>query len=790
MRSAWLLPTLVAGIVFAAFFPSLRNGFNYDDEANIISNPHYRGLGGEQLKWMFTTFHMGHYQPLSWITLGLDYLIWKDNPFGYHLTNLLLHIANALVVYGLALRLLAARGRSGQERCGTGIQAPAETQAGSLCHNFCHGLLGPPNSSAGSTKHRPSSAAYVGAALAALLFAVHPLRVESVAWVTERRDVLSSFFLLATVLAYLRAHQQSPEPHPRRWLPVVLGLYVLSLLSRAMGVTLPLILLVLDWYPLHRLAARGKSRSTGFQPVLSRARCPCHTALGHFHHRLLGGGSGRWLGREVRAVWLEKLPFALLAAAFAIVAPLAQRNVGAALSLAEYPLQSRIAQACYGLVFYLWKTVVPIGLVPMYELHPPLKLFDPRYLLSALIVILVVAGLLTLGRRRPAVTAAALCYAVLLLPLLGLVQSGQQEVADRYSYLPSVGWAVLIGSGVARLWHSARARRPVVVGGSIAGVLLIAGGSILTWRQCAVWKDPYTLWSHAIAHGAPCATAHYNLAVLLARQRRITDAIDHFHETLRINPRYPDAYYNLGNALTEVGRTEEAIQAYRQALRVNPDYAQAHYELARTLAATDASDQAVQHYRRALEINPDYVQAHYELANVLVAQGVFDQAVEHYRRALELKPDHADAHVNLGVEWQRQGRYDLAIAEYAAALQIDPDHAPAHYNLGNALSAQNQTDEAIAEYRQALRINPRYVEAHINLGNLLRKNGQPEAAIAEYREAIRVGPREVIARCNLAATLAAEGKRAEALEVIREALEIAPHHPAARRIFEMLQAGR
>ena len=565
---------VLATIVFAAFLPSLGNDFNYDDDANIVRNPHYRGLGLQQLRWMFTTFHMGHYQPLSWMSLGLDYLIWKDRPFGYHLTNLILHVANTVLVYWLAIVVIA---RS--------------------------------NPSAGLTRKRPTGGVRFGAALAALLFAVHPLRVESVAWVTERRDVLSSFFLLATVLAYFRVHRPGPVPRRRGWMVITLLLYTMSLLSRALGVTLPVILLVLDWYPLRRW----------------------------------GGGKGRWLGREARTVWLEKVPFIVLATAAAMVAPLAQRHVGAALSLAEYPVESRIAQACYGVVFYVWKTLVPLGLVPMYELHPPLKLLDPRYLLSALAVIVAVTFLLAVGRRRPAWTVAALCYIIVLLPVLGLAQAGQQETADRYSYLASIAWAVLIGSAVTKFGRLDRLRRSAAAPAIAIGVLVIAGLSILTWRQCKVWKDPYTLWTHATEQGSPCATAHYNLAVLKARQARIPEAVEHFREALRINPRYPEAYYNLGNLLRAQNKNGEALSEYRLALRSDPEYVEAHVNLGNLLRDEGRTEAAIEQYHEAIRISPRHIVAHCNLASTLATDGRDAEAREAIEEALQIDPQHAAA---------------------------------------------------------------------------------------------------------------------------------------------------
>src|SRR5574341_2577218 len=386
----WLAPPLIALLTIAAFLPTLRNGFvNWDDTVLLSGNPHYRGLGWTQLKWMFTTFHEGHYQPLSWLTYGLDYLLWGMNPVGYHLTSLLLHAAATVVFYFVARRLLrlALPGLGGESALG------------------------------------PSLAA----AFAALLFSLHPLRVESVAWATARRDVLCGLFYLLTLLAYLRAVEgrAGGRAHPR-WLAAAVGLSVLALLAKVMAVSLPVLLVILDVYPLRRL----------------------------------GGGPGRWVGRGVRQVWWEKVPFVLVAVPAALLAPFATPHGGTILSLHQHGVAARLAVLVYGLAFYLWKTVVPLGLSPLYELPVALNPLDSPYVLSG-VVILALSLLLLLARRRwPAGLALWSAYVAILLTVHGNVQIiGYQIAADRYTYLACLGWAVLGGAGLLTAWHARRSGR-------------------------------------------------------------------------------------------------------------------------------------------------------------------------------------------------------------------------------------------------------------------------------------------------------------------------------------------
>ncbi len=365
--SRWLVPSLVSLLTVLAFLPVLGNGFvDWDDKANFLENRSYRGLGWEQLRWMITTFHKGHYQPLSWGTLGLDYILWGVEPFGYHMTNLLLHAANAVLFYILAFRLLAL------------ALSVTAGEAFSL---------------------------RISAAFAALVFAIHPLRVESVAWATERRDVLSALFFLLTIHLYLWANGDAQSRRTRIWrLSASLAMYSLSLLSKAGGMTLPVVLLVLDVYPLRRFAGQGQN----------------------------------WFGRAARGVWLEKVPFLILASAAAFVALLAQYEAGALESMERYGTLVRMAQASFGLVFYLWKTVVPLGLSPLYEISPELNPWEWQFLVSGVLVVGISLALFLLRRRWPAALAVWVCYVAIVAPVLGVAQSGNQLVAG----LTPCSWTV------------------------------------------------------------------------------------------------------------------------------------------------------------------------------------------------------------------------------------------------------------------------------------------------------------------------------------------------------------
>lgn len=496
---------LVAVVTFVAFLPALGNGFvAWDDDRNFLDNPHYRGLGPAQLAWMVSHLD-AHYVPLTWLTLGLDHVLWGMNPAGYHLTSVLLHAANAVLVYAVARRLIAA--------------ALPGTAGGALA---------------------------LGSAVAALLFAVHPLRDESVAWATERRDVLCGLFYLLTVLAYLRYCASAS----RRWYRLSLAFLAAALLSKAMAVTLPVVLLLLDAYPLRRRA------------------------------------------------WREKLPFFALSLAAGAVALVAQRAAGATSTVTFLGPLERVAIACYSLAFYLWKTLVPRHLSPIYELPARVDAFASSYVASTLAVLALSVLAIALRRRWPAFTVVWAGYVVTVLPVSGLVQVGPQIAADRYTYLALLGGAVLAGGALARAGLALGAQRA-------AGPLLGAGASVLvvvlvvlTLNQTQVWRNSETLWTHALSVG-PSGIAHAKLGVVRDEQGRPEEAIAHYRQALRIHPDMPDAYNDWGIALARQGRWLEAIEQYENALKLAPGSVEVHANLAQALERVGRAAEAAEHARAA-----------------------------------------------------------------------------------------------------------------------------------------------------------------------------------------------
>jgi Flp pilus assembly protein TadD len=587
-----LPPIVVVAATAVVYAGSLRNGFvDWDDQIAIVSNPHIRGLTIENVEWAFTTFHLGPYQPLAWISLTLDHAVWGLNPLGYHLTSAAIHAANALLVYLLALALFGIARHAG----------PRVDAAGQADH-------APPGARDGSVDRW-------SAALAALLFALHPLRVESVAWATERRDVLCGFFSLATVLFYVRPFAHRPaaaSDHAAagdgRPSGGALACFVLALLAKASAMTLPVVLLALDAYPLRRM--------------------------------------GR--GRGARRALLEKAPFVAAAGVAAVVAFLGQAQAGAMRDLGEAGILDRARMAAFATAFYAQKTLVPAGLSPLYEAATHGR--SGVAVAASVLFAIVVAWLAwALRRRAPAFTVAAVCYLALLAPVSGLVSVGSQAAADRYTYLPGIGWAIAAAAVVRRVASGSRARAggesasaaATVSGRTVAttcSCAVIAALALGTVRQIPVWRDSTALWTRAA----------------------------------QVDPRSPVAQYGLGFALSQGGRLEEAVVHYRQAIALEPDYIDARVNLGTLLGQTGDLEGARAEFEAAAEAAPRDATIRFNLGLVAARRGRVDEAIAHYRHALTLRPTMASPRVNLSLLLAARGDRQSATALLAEGLAIAP----------------------------------------------------------------------------------------------------------------------
>jgi Flp pilus assembly protein TadD len=591
LRPAWrATPFALALVTAVVFAPVLRAGFlDWDDPINFLENPYYRGLGWPQLRWMLTANVMGHWIPVTWLTLGADFAVWGMNPFGYHLTNLLLHAVSAAVFYLVARRLL-------------GLVMPAAS---------------------------PGTVS-LGAAVAALYFAVHPLRVESVAWITERRDLTSGLFFLFTILAYLKAHERPPAVAPG-WRWVSLAAAALALASKSIVMGLPLVLLILDIYPLGRLGPRVRD----------------------------------WWGARARPVWREKIPFALLAVAAGATAYLVQRSAS---YLTPADPAGRIGMVAYNVWFHVWKTVAPLDLGPIYELPSRVNPLELPYLLSAAGALAITVTVWLLRRRWPAGLAIWAFYLVTLAPVAGVVHTGNHLGADRNTYVSGMAFALPVGAlamGIVQARRRGLLRAPVAAM-ALGGVAIWIGGLALTARaQSFVWYDSETLWRYAIEVEPGCAICHHNLGTNLARRGDWAQAQALLDRAIALRPDRSEFQGTHGPILIHMGRRAEGVAKLRYRLRQEPRDVTARVNLANTLVEDGRPGEAIIELEQALRVKPDSVPALTSLGPALLAEGRAEPARAAFERALRINPMDPVAHLGLA-------RAHLARGDRAAAREQIP----------------------------------------------------------------------------------------------------------------------
>ena len=598
LRPAWrAAPFALALVTAVVFAPVLRAGFlDWDDPINFLDNPYYRGLGWPQLRWMLTASVMGHWIPVTWLTLGADFAVWGMNPFGYHLTNLLLHAVSAALFYLVARRLL-------------GLAMPAASPG----------------------------IASLGAAVAALYFAVHPLRVESVAWITERRDLTSGLFFLLTILAYLKAHERPPAV-ATGWRWVSLAAAALALASKSIVMGLPLVLLILDVYPLGRLGPRVRD----------------------------------WWGIQARPVWREKIPFVLLALATGAAAYLVQRSTG---YLTPADPAGRIGMIAYNVWFHLWKTVAPLDLGPIYELPPRVNPLELPYLLSAAGALAITAAVWLLRRRWPAGLAIWTFYLVMLAPVAGFVHTGNHLGADRNTYVPGMAFALPVG---ALAMIIVLARRRGLLSAPIAAVALgvvaiwIGGLALTTRAQCAVWHESETLWRYAIEVEPGCAICHHNLGTHVARRGDWTPALVLLDQAIALRPDRSEFQATYGPLLIQMGRRAEGVAKLRYRLGQEPRDVTARVNLGIALIEDGRAGEAIVELEQALRVKPDFVPALTSLGRALLAEHRAEPAQVAFERALSIDPGDPVAHLGLARAHLARGDHAAARKQLPILERLDP----------------------------------------------------------------------------------------------------------------------
>jgi len=689
----WLWGLILVLAIILAYSPAWYAGFIWDDDRYITDNPCMIGLRG--LKDIWTT-NAADISPFTFTTFWVEHALWGLAPLPYHLVNVLLHGACAVLLW----RVLRS------------LQIP-------------------------------------GAWLGASLWALHPVEVESVAWITETKNTQSGLFFLLSILffvKYLKARNLNGQTGGGWNYGLTLLFAALAMASKSSTVILPVVLSLCAWWV-----------------------------------------EGRWQWRDLARV----APIFIMSIAASALSIWTQGQVLATASDPQWVRSwpQRAATAGDAVWFYLGKLLWPHPLITVY----PRWQIDASQCFSYLPVLAVMIVLLVLWLKRETWARSWFFvftyFLVALLPVLGLVDNPifrYSFVFDHFQYLASMGPLALAGAGLAKWADVLIPGKPSLHGTIYAGLLLILG--VLSWQRVWVYENEETLWTNALAQNPNCWVGHNNLGEALDERGQFGEAIAHYQKALEINPHYADAHINFGNTLFQKEQWDAAMAQYQKALEMNPNNAEAHFNLGLALSQKGQVDEAMTQYQRALEINPNYADAHYNLGNALLQKGEVDGAIVEFKKVLEINSNFAPAHNHLGFAFFQMGHRDEAMTQFQKVLEIDPNNAEAHFNLGFALSQKGQIDEAMTQYQRALEINPAYAEAQTNLGNALLQKGQVDKAITQYQKALEINPNFARAHNNLGNAFLQKGQVTGAITQFQEALRLKPDYSDAQNNLAKAQA--
>jgi len=663
---------LILIITFVAFFPSLKNEFtNWDDNEYVTENADIQNLSGRNIKKIFSSFYTGIYCPLTVLSYSVEYHFFKLNPYVYHSTNLNLHLLNTALVFWLIYLL---------------------------------------------------SGKVLVSLIASLLFGIHPLHVEPVAWVTGRKDVLYSFFFLSAIISYLYYRKKQVV----NYYFLSLGLFIFSCLAKGVAMILPFVLLLCDY---------------------------------------LLGRKFDWSSVK------EKIPYIGIGVLFGIVATLGQfsdRKITMGFPITFF---LNILIASYGLLFYLTKMLVPIKLSSVYPFPEELKIsmFPPVFLFLFIIIVALIAVVIFSGKYSRKIIYGSLFFLVTILPVSQLIpRLGTAIAADRFTYIPSIGIFYLLGEGFSLFYETKLKHNKVTTSFLLIVLLGVIGTlSFLTYQRCGVWKDNIILWSDVLKkYPTNVPIAYNNRGNAYDDKEEYNQAISDYNQALKIEPDYADAYFNRGNTYYKKGEYEQALSDYNQVLNIDPNYAKVYTNRGNVYKDKKEYNQAISDYNQALEINPSDVKAYNNRGLAYYENGEYDKAISDYNQALRINPDYADVYYHRGNIYYQKGEYDKAISDYNQALRINPDYAEVYNNRGIIYYEKREYEQALSDYNQALKTDPNYAKAYNNRGLTYYQKGEYDQAISDYNQAIKINPNSAEAYYNRALVYLRIGKYDSARENI------------------------
>jgi tetratricopeptide (TPR) repeat protein len=629
---------------------------NYDDTDYVSENQHVlNGLTSDGVRWAFTTGHAYFWHPLTWLSLMLDCQLFGPDPGWIHLVSVFLHLANTLLVFAVLKKM-------------TGSIWPS---------------------------------AFVAAA-----FAIHPMHVESVVWISERKDVLSTFFFLLTLASYAGYVKR---PSVFRYF-ATLTIFAVGLMAKPMLVTLPFLLLLLDYWPLNRFEAPGPVKISGRQTHESTTAPGRHAALCR--------------------IIIEKIPFLVFSAVFSVITFLTQQAGGVIVDIKTIPLKLRAGNVFFSYAAYIGKMFWPKNLAAHYPFEAVGAIPLGQFVLYALLLVSVSLLVLRFWRTRRYLLVGWFWFVGTLIPVIGLVKFTVTSYADRFTYIPYIGLFIMIAWGLPELLSKLPYRKAVL---GISMMIVLMAFGICSHRQVSFWNNSISLFSHALEVTQNNYLAYNNLGAAYETLGRYQDAIDAYKQAIGIKPDYADACYNLGIAYGNLGRYQEAIEAYRQAIGIKPDNADAYNNLGVAYYSLGRYQEAIEVFKQAIRIKPDNADAYNNLGAAYGRLGRYQEAIEAYKQAIGIKPDNADAHNNIGTAYYNLGRYQEAMEAYKQAIRIKADFADAHNNLGAAYGSLGRYQEAIEAFKQAIGIKPDFADAHNNLGVAYLNIRDKASAMEEYK---------------------------------------------------------
>lgn len=639
----YYLAAFVSLITFVVYLSSLHHEFvEWDDAQYVVENLHIRSINIAFIKWAFADFHAGNWHPLTWISHAIDYAIWGLNPLGHHLTNVILHAANTFVVVLLIIGILNVLKEASIKR------RPSE---------FLHERM-----------------ILITGGITGLLFGLHPLHVESVAWVAERKDLLCALFVLISVTLYTKyvnsinnepAEEKSALRLFNKQYFFALIFYILALLSKPMAVTLPFVLLILDWYPFERIQSL----------------------------------------KTFRAAFIEKIPLVALSLISSVLTVLAQREGGALASIEAIPLSTRLLVGARSLIAYLWKMIWPLNLTPFYPYPTNVSLLSLEYLFTIFFVVGITIICIVRAKKQRLWLSVWSYYVMTLIPVIGIVQVGRQAMADRYTYLPSLGPFLIMGLGVAwalrKIYTLPQWGLIIKLLGAAISIFVFVSMSYLTFRQIGIWNNSIRLWSYVIGrHPERAHLVYYFRGLAFLNTDQFDKAIEDFDMAVSLEPYFSDAFLNRGNAFEKIGKFDKAIENFDKAIALRPSY-EAYFNRGMTFEQMGLPDKAIGDYDSAIVLNPSRYEAYDAGGRLYGKTGLFGKAIEYFDKYIAINPKQAESYNNRGLSYVYIGRDDRALEDFNKAIALDQNIAVTYRNRGNLYLRMGNKEFAHSDFQKA-----------------------------------------------------------------------------------------